>query len=117
MKKFTLLGLLSLLVLTLHAKEMSVRIVDAFGDPVSGITGYIIESNSSWNPDYSRFTTDNSGEFTVERTNMNFMRLHIDDYYDWDLPQDYEVVWDGSDKPVVIKMDGFCRFIFNAFRM
>ena len=113
MKKFTLLGLLSLLVLTLHAKEMSVRIVDAFGDPVSGITGYIIESNSSWNPDYSRFTTDNSGEFTVERTNMNFMRLHIDDYYDWDLPQDYEVVWDGSDKPVVIKMDGFCRFIFK----
>lgn len=113
MKKFILLGFLSLFVLTLHAKEMTVRVVDTFGDPIVGITGYITESNSSWNIDQASFTTDSNGEFTVERTNMNFMNMYIDDYYDWNLPAFYEVVWNGSDNPVIVKMEGFCRFIFK----
>ena len=92
---------------------MTVRVVDTFGDPIVGITGYITESNSSWNIDQASFTTDSNGEFTVERTNMNFMNMYIDDYYDWNLPAFYEVVWNGSDNPVIVKMEGFCRFIFK----
>ena len=113
MKKIILLGFLSLFAFALQAKEMTVRVVDTFGAPIVGITGHITESNSSWNTDYANFTTDKNGEFTVERTNMNFMNMYLDDYYDWKLPPYYEVVWNGGDEPVIVKTEGFCRFVFK----
>ncbi len=88
------------------AKNMTVRVVDHFGDPIAGLRVSIS------NPIWDEFTTDANGYFYINRSDEG--RLYVD-FPDHEAVQDFYLDWDGSEATTtLLKLEGFCMFTFRC---
>lgn len=108
--KLLLLSMMCMIAISTWAKDMTVRIIDSNDTPIPELKVYITDSGSSYNGDTGEFITNANGEFTMTRTNLNFLKMEIH------LPKggslEYELVWNGSDDTVIITMEGYYWLTF-----
>lgn len=92
-------SLMCLATICTWAKEMTVQITDTKDLPVPGIKISIPGYSSDGAGNY---VTDADGKFVVNRSSLDFLEMYVED-----VRGSYELVWNGSNDPVIVKLEGY----------